>query len=107
MFQLLRRQDETLQRHVDVQVSLTRTTERSLDAVGGFMSQRYCGRRLRGLSERVWLGAPLLALISKDQLADVARLADTGSSVRIDLLPGQGLGRLEEVLTPILPVFKA
>ena len=71
------------------------------------MDVKWCRRHLRGLSERIWLGPPLLERIDRDRLAAIATVTDLGpSSTRFDLLPGVELRRLEELLIPILPVSR-
>jgi hypothetical protein len=77
------------------------------DGSGGYMDVKWCCRHLRGLSERIWLGPPLLARIDRDRLAAIATVTDLGpSSARFDLLPGVELRGLEELLIPILPVSR-
>jgi hypothetical protein len=71
---------------------------------GGLMRREWCSRYLRGLSGRLWLGRSLLGHVAPEQLGKVARSTEIGPAVvRVDLLPGLGLNRLEEPLGPILP----
>jgi hypothetical protein len=73
------------------------------DGSGDYMDEQWCRRHLRGLSERIWLGQPLLERINRNRLAAIAAVTDLGpSSARFDLLPGVELRRLEESLIPIL-----
>ena len=78
-------------------------SERDL-AGDGYMHTAWCSRHLRGISDRLWLGEPLLAAIGRDQLSAAACLTEVAeSAVRIDLLPDHTLNQLEEILQPLLP----
>ncbi len=73
-------------------------------AAGSYMLQEWCRRRLRGLSERLWLSASLVANIDREKLRTVANMTNIGpNSIRVDLHNGEQLNRLEQALEPILP----
>jgi hypothetical protein len=68
------------------------------------MLRDWCVRYLRGVSEQMWLTAPLFARVDHEMLNRAAITTELGtSSVRIDLRPDEQLTRLEEALLPILP----
>ncbi|HEY1013268.1 MAG TPA: hypothetical protein VGE07_11225 [Herpetosiphonaceae bacterium] len=67
-------------------------------------SRSWGARWLRGVSERIWLGPELRALLADPgALAEVAEIAVVGDTWRVALKPGASLDELERLLAPILP----
>jgi hypothetical protein len=64
----------------------------------------WCGRFLRGVTERLWLGPELVARLGgTDGLAPIASVTPVGAGVRVTLKEGATLDELEQALAPLLP----
>lgn len=64
----------------------------------------WCSKFLRGVSQELWLGAPLLErLTSQQEIESVAILRQVGSGLHLTLKQDADLSKLESVLQPLLP----